>query len=89
MKRLAAVAMSSTFLLCAPPVAHAQPREEVIREWQCNVQERVYVQTQGTPRVLGGQCNTTPHPHPQTCSEVKTTYMDGRWSTDIRCRPAN
>jgi len=64
MKRLAAAAISSTFLLCAPPVAHAQPREEVIRERQCNVQKRVYVQTQGTPRVLGGtvQHHSAPSP---------------------------
>ena len=87
MKRLAAAAVCGTFLLGMTAAVHAEPRQEVIRQWYCDVREHVYVQSQGEQKPLVGQCNTSPRPHPQTCWEVKTTFIDGHYTDEIRCNP--
>jgi len=89
MKRPAAAAICSTLLLGITPPVHAEPQQEVIRQWYCDAREHVYVQTQGTPRQMVGQCTSNPNPHPQNCIEVKTTYIDGHYTHEIRCNPAH
>ena len=87
MKRLAAAAIYGSLLLGMTPTARAEPQQEEIRQWYCDAREHVYVQTQGTPRQMVGQCTSNPNPHPQTCWEIKITYADGRWSDVVRCSP--
>ena len=89
MKRLAAAAIYGTLLLGMTPTARAEPQQEVIRQWYCDAREHVYVQTQGTPRQMVGQCTSSPNPHPQTCWEVKMIFIDGHFTDEVRCRPAN
>ena len=82
MKRPAAAAISSTFLICAPPVAHAQPREEIITEYHCDVQERIYVVdwSEKPTSMVGAICDK-----PIRCQVIRLYYANGSVGLTTRC----
>ena len=74
MKRLVAAAISSTFLLGMTPTVHAQPREEVITEYHCDVQERIYVVdwSEKPTSMVGAICDK-----PIRCQVIRLYYANG------------
>jgi len=83
MKRLAAAAIYGKLFLGVASQVNAEPQQEVIRQWHCDVR------AQGEPRLMIRQCTSSPSPHSQTCWEIKTTYADGRYTDTVRFNPAH
>ena len=82
MKRVIAVALCSTFLLCVPPPANAQPREEVITKYHCDVRERIYVVDWSKKRtsMVGATCDK-----PIRCEVIQLTYANSSVGLTTRC----